>query len=395
MVHSDICQLPFELLLKIMFYLDFADIWYFGTCSLQTRVLAYRIIRIKYDIELLRPPIINPFGRLIHAAVAFLGRYGFQYDQLQQQVIVDTSIIQSVANHMAVAIYDRIPSKTYREFSLDFLLDKTLEILIDHALFDPTLILPKKLCEMDNFISKSEELMNQHTDIISNVTVSSQSMIQAHDIYALKSTGVLMADYLATMYPILTTLFDAGTAGDIHHRLLTNHIQRQLVQLKKKYHAYHSSQISHLPIPSSASIHQTPPYHDFQLFIQFLCALIRTELLTPKDIDHLSYHYINTFFITQPSDIALSMNKGLHMVMSKNHHSPVETSTDKLHISDYQWKLWLMEIQCRFTALLDLMKSIIIQYDRRSNPNEMANTIRILNDTASAISLSQSFNTRE
>ncbi|KAI7875247.1 uncharacterized protein EV154DRAFT_388555, partial [Mucor mucedo] len=260
--------LPFELVLKIAEYVEFSDVWYLGTCSRQCRLLAYQILKQHYNIDLIQPRIINPFGHLVHAAVAFLGRHGIQNQAIQP------AVLQSVANHMAIAIFDRIPNKKERSVSLDFLLDKTLGLLLDHFVYDPTLKLRLELKENQPECNKLV------------------------DIYAIKSTGVLMVDFLATLAQTVSSLFDTEEANEIHHRLLNFHLHRILDLIKRKYHTYHTnlSSYSH----DAPMIGQKKPQADnqeFQLFIQFLCALIQTDLFTLKDLEDLTYHHITSFFM--------------------------------------------------------------------------------------------------
>src|SRR5690349_1010000 len=110
-----ICDLPFELLLQVAHHLSFSDLWYFSTCSKQAKIIGYELILNKYDINLIRPKIINPFAQLTHSAVAYLDRHSDH-----------PSTIQSVANHLTVAINDRIPIDSGMNATLEFLLDKCL-----------------------------------------------------------------------------------------------------------------------------------------------------------------------------------------------------------------------------------------------------------------------------
>ena len=237
MVRYGFHVLPFELVLKISEYLGFSDIWYLGHCSRQSRLLSYQILKQQYDIDLIQPRIVDPFGKLIHAAVAYMERHG-----IDENKAIKTSVLQSVANHMAIAIYDRTPYKTGRAISFDFLLDKTLGILLDHYMHDPTLRLDKMATTQEgvDYGKKLDQIMlsMQQRPTPSTETISAEHQ----DIYSIKSTTVLMVDYLAILYQTISALFEAEFASDIHHRLLINHLHRLLER--------YQIQVSHLSYQS-------------------------------------------------------------------------------------------------------------------------------------------------
>lgn len=370
MSNDNFYRLPFEIVLKITEYVDFSDIWYFGTCSRQSRFLSYQILKQHYNIDLIQPRIINPCDQLIHAAVAYLGRYG-----IQKQVIQPT-VLQSVANHMAIVIFDRIPNRTERAISLDFLLDKTLGLLLDHFLYDPSL-------KWDKVSKENEErltCMQQQTEFD-----------DSRDIYAIKSTGVLMVDFLATLYQTISVLFDAESASDIHHRLLKSHLHRILEIIKHKYHVYHTnlSSFSHnAPLINLKNTHNYS--HDFQLFIRFLCALIQTDLLTSKDAEEFTFHHINSFFMTRPSDVSFTTLGGFKIILrnANENLTIINTATkNKRPAFYYQWKLWLQETQFRLNILLDLIRATV--HKDGSLPTEFKYFTALLQDSVSALTLSQ------
>lgn len=378
MSNNNLFRLPFELVLKITEYLEFSDIWYLGTCSRQCRILSYQILKQHYSIDLIQPRIINPFGHLIHAAVAYLGRYGFQ-----SQVIQPT-VLQSVANHMAIAIFDRIPNRTERAISLDFLLDKTLGLLLDHFLHDLTL-------ELSQISKENDEYGENLDEIITSMQQQQPEFIKSVDIYAIKSTGVLMVDFLATLYQTISVLFDTESASDIHHRLLIFHLHRILDGIKHKYHIYHTnlSSYSHnAPMINLNNTHNCS--HDFQLFIRFLCALIQTDLLTSKDVEEFTFHHINSFFMTRPSDVSFTTLGGFKIILrnSNANLAIINTATkNKRPAFYYQWKLWLQETQFRLSMLLDLIRATV--HKNAPSPPEFKYFTALLQDSVSALTLSQ------
>ncbi|KAL0096255.1 hypothetical protein J3Q64DRAFT_1706942, partial [Phycomyces blakesleeanus] len=125
-------DLPFELVLKISSYLRFADVWYLGTCSKLYRQLAYQILFHDYNINLIKPFLINPLDNLIHAAVAFLSRHCYSSTTNN----INQSILNSVSNRLAKEIYYRTPESPDFGSSLEFLLDKSFITLFSHIFCD-------------------------------------------------------------------------------------------------------------------------------------------------------------------------------------------------------------------------------------------------------------------
>lgn len=382
MANDDFCHLPFEIVLKISGYLSFSDVWYLGTCSRQSRILSYQILKQQYDIDLIQPRVINPFGHLIHAAVAYIGRHGVNDDGS-----IEASVLQSVANHMAIAIYDRIPSKTGRAISFDFLLDKTLGILLDHCLQDPTLQLDCK--EQGDYDESINQIMSTIDESIPRETVSEQV-----DIYAIESTGVLMVDFLSTLYQTISALFDTEFANDIHHRLLLSHLHRLLDGIKHRYHVYHSNLSSFSESTPTATTSNNYS-RNFKIFIKFLCVLIQTELVTAKDVEEFTCQHINKFFMTQPSDVSFSTQGGFKIVMRNTNQNLAIVNTvskNKRPAIYYQWKLWLQETQFRLSVLLDLMRALVHKNATSSPPIEFKQFSILLKDAVSALTLSQAMN---
>lgn len=163
-----ISKLPLELQLQVTSYLDFADLWYLGTCSRTCQSLVHQAILHKYHINLKGMHI---FDRSIHAAMAHVERH-------------DTAT-QDVAHQIAVKIHDWVPLIQCKS-SLDILIYKTIGIILDHVLYDNTSI-----------------------DDTSN------------------AFGHLVVNCLSALHSNLITLFD-NTAADTFHRLLLAHIIRHL-----------------------------------------------------------------------------------------------------------------------------------------------------------------------
>ncbi|KAI7886628.1 hypothetical protein K492DRAFT_176692 [Lichtheimia hyalospora FSU 10163] len=160
--------LPLELQLQVTSYLDFADLWYLGTCSRTCQSLVHQAILHKYHVNVKG---MHPFDRSIHAAMAHVERH-------------DTAT-RDVAHQLAGKIRDWVPLIQCRS-SLDILIYKTLGIILDHVLYDNTSI-----------------------DDTSN------------------AVGHLVVNCLSALHSNLMTLF-GNTTADIFHRLLLAHIIRHL-----------------------------------------------------------------------------------------------------------------------------------------------------------------------
>ncbi|KAK4513821.1 uncharacterized protein ATC70_005827 [Mucor velutinosus] len=375
MSHSTLLSLPYELVLHIGQYLEFADVWYLGTCSHASRTLSFQLLQSLYQINLIKPRIINPFGQSIHAAVAYLARHGNTGSTSQQQ-----HIIQSVANHLAIGICDRMPSKSGRAFSLDFLLNKSLAILLEHCLLDSTL----------HAFMKSQEthiLSQQFDQIISSIRAQHEQPFEQQ-----RYTGVLMVDFLAGLHDTLVAVLEEeDMLSNIYHHLLTSHLQKQLRAIQSRYQSHHSDQ-------SSYSNQQAPrkdslPSQEFKLYIKLICCLAQTNLISSNDIDSLTYHYINHFFLTRPSDVSFSRDSGLKIYIRQHneHLSIINTVTlNKRPAYHYQWRLWLEETQLRLSVLLDLLRAMIQKNCSQGGAApDFVHITAMLQDTVSALTLSK------
>ncbi|KAL9547447.1 hypothetical protein MBANPS3_006164 [Mucor bainieri] len=387
MPNASLLSLPYELVLHISQHLAFADIWYLGTCSHASRTLSFQLLQSLYQIDLIKPRIINPFGQSIHAAVAYLTRHGSTDDAEQQQ-----HIIQSVANHLAIGIYDRMPSKSGRAFSLDFLLNKSLAILLEHCLFDSTLHATMN--------SQEAHVPSQQFDqIIASIRAQQQQEQSLEQQQQQRyTTGVLMVDFLVALHDTLVAILEEeDMVNNIYHHLLITHLQQQLRAIQSRYQSHHSDQSAYAN--QHAPRKDAPPSQDFKLYIKL------TSLLVSSDVDALAYYHINHFFLTRPSDVSFSRDAGLRIyIRQRNAHlAIINTVThDKRPAYHYQWRLWLEETQVRLGVLLDLLRAMIQKnYCSSSSSSQQqggsaaaapdfVHITAMLQDTVSALTLSES-----
>ncbi|KAG2192136.1 hypothetical protein INT46_004307 [Mucor plumbeus] len=383
---ANLLNLPFEIVLQISQHLEFSDIWYLGTCSKPSRKLSYQLLKSQYQIDLIKPRIINPFGQSIHAAVAYLMRHGKSQGGQQQQQ--QQHIIQSVANHLAIGIYDRMPSKSGRAFSLDFLLNKSLAVLLEHCLFDSTLHALMNSPQETNIPSQKFD------QIIS--TIRAQQQQQQLQEQPQSSTGVLMVDFLSTLHETLGAIIEEDLVNRVHHHLLMNHLQRQLRVIRSRYQHHHSDQSSYSE--NKEPCKDSKANEDFKLYIKFLCSLAQTNLISSKDLDDLAHLHINHFFLTKPSDVSFSSESGFKIYI-RNHNeylSIINTVThNKRPAYHYQWRLWLEETQLRLAVLLDLLRAMIQKNCSRGEPPDFIHITAMLQETVSALTLSETLHQTE
>lgn len=368
---NKLIELPFELILKISQHLTFSDLWYLGICSHNYRTLSYQLIHQQYAIDLIQPRVINPLNNLIHAAVAYLGHYGYKNNKVQLY------IIQSVANQLVLEIDDRLPTSNDREASLDFLLDKTLSVLLDHCLHDPTL--PSSTHSPDQI----------HGSLPIHIRTDRHEEEEEVSSTGISFVGVVMVDFLVIFYEILMYLFSSDRAFEIYHRLLINHLHRILDTIKHNYHTYHITLSSYSQNTPELNIQQTKHCQEFKQFINLLCLLIETNLVTNEDIEAIVVHRINSFFMTRPSDVTFTTLGGFKILIRNPNSSLVIVNTVTKHKSPafyYQWKLWLQETLFRLRILLDLFRCIISKPG--ASPPEFNQLSQLLQETVSAISLS-------
>ncbi|KAI9471961.1 MAG: hypothetical protein EXX96DRAFT_582384 [Benjaminiella poitrasii] len=431
-------QLPFELISKISENLKYPDIWYLGTCSRKSRHLSHQLLKTKYHIDLLvdqqhqqqQASLHTSFDHLIHAAVAHLERYGITRirasddDEGHNRFIIEPSVLQSVANHMAIAINDRVlmdhESNDERHATLNSLLDKTLGILIDHYLLDP---------ELGDY---SVEKTFKPTSIERKLFLSDREWkllnLQPEES---SLTCILLADYLAVLHETLGVIFYDACFLSNHRRILLNHLQRQLGSIRLTYQKYHIDRLTTSSSLTATDCDVDSPANSFMmdddnivkatlkeksrefvLLIQFLCALIQADLLSSSDVDQFVNAHVHRFFITQPSDLRYTLanttsavgdgssSNGLTILLhtcSNNSDQQLTITHDINHTtttttnqcsSSYLWKLWLSEIQLRLQVLLDILRFLIIKNIANSNRRHGVEHITsLLEDTIHALSI--------
>ncbi|KAF7725866.1 hypothetical protein EC973_009198 [Apophysomyces ossiformis] len=258
-------DLPLEPLLRIASHLNFDDIYYLMLCSKASRHLAQQILYHKYHIDLTRP---ESFNRLVHAASAFISRHGYV------DHTINTQVLQGVANRLAVEIYDRSPSRNW-EACLDFYLDKTLGIILDHVVLDLSM------------------------DPLPTAPVAGHE--NTAEIFLPSRMGRLMAHLLSTLYPTLTAMFESEAAV-IHHRLLINHLSRHLDSLAYRYG--HQKKVSNKGLEQALR-------HRLRVFVRFICELVQTDLVSPTDLRILTRQPIPTSFKRQRYGRELDLQLGI------------------------------------------------------------------------------------
>ncbi|KAL0094666.1 hypothetical protein F4703DRAFT_1902466 [Phycomyces blakesleeanus] len=323
-------KLPLELLLRVSQQLAFDDIFYFATCSRQAQSVAHQLMWHKYGIDLTKPRL-NSYSHLVHSAVAFLHRHATTSSNIQ----TNSPTLQGVANRLAVEIYDRSPSRNW-EPCLDYYLDKTFFILLDHVLRDPALDpLPEDIVPKP---PKTE--------------------------YCPTHMGRLMTNFLATLYPTLTAMFETNPVDAIHHRLLITHLNRHLDSLTQRLNSYHrnSFQIK-LPISTarlrSLRILNQSLRRGFRVLVRFIGTLAQTDLLSPADLHVLTQQRILTFFLV---------------------HRPSSTT------NECPWHQPIEEIEFKMTVMTDLIQAMSCrQSSRCDSGKELQRFISLLTESISSL----------
>ncbi|KAI9322699.1 hypothetical protein BX666DRAFT_649473 [Dichotomocladium elegans] len=362
---TSVCDLPLELLLRISSYVSFSDLWYFGTCSRACQKVAQQLVHHKYHIDLLRQQRINSFNHIIHSAVAFLCRHGYE-DKSQR---VNHIAIQSVANRLAVEIYDRTPQSNWAP-CFDFFLDKMLGILLDHVLYDSSLDEP--LPSMDDLPSLCK-------------TKNYTSTKMSH----------LMSNLLVTLYPTLTALFDTDPASTIHHRLLLTHISRHIDSLTRRYHQQHRRWMQQqLSKPNAITeTRNSPPNtstvkQGFRVLVQFIGTLAQTELMTAADLSILTQQRIVYFFQSQPATPSPNSDEedveGDAQVAHSDGSSSTTITTSKGYFDERQYLIEETEFQ--IIVLFDLLRAAVCrQYTRWDSGKELHLLASLFNETVGSI----------
>ncbi|ORZ07622.1 hypothetical protein BCR42DRAFT_425882 [Absidia repens] len=384
--------LPLEVLLKIADYIHFADLWYLATASRSCRKLAHHIIWHKYGIDLYKPRL-NAYSHLVHSAVAYVCRHGHysspsSSSPLSQPLVSPTSpnsssdsfpfsypsssslpspilsptytspspststasditnhhVLQGVANRLAVEIYDRSPLRDW-EPCLDFLVDKTLGILLDHVLLDTCL------------------------DTIPDIETAGTGIPQLSTTipqikrcpYSPTRMGKLITDFLTTLYPTLTALFD-DHAASIYHRLLINHLTRHLDALTHRYHYHHKRRLDCKHMKAWRLMNRSVR-HSVLVLVRFMGTLVQTDLLTAGDLRILTHQRIVALFLVQQC------------------HQQDENSTKlRAIMASLSRRGWMDEIEFQMTILLDLVRAIIgrqsIRWDAHMELDLFASMLR-------------------
>ncbi|KAI8077718.1 uncharacterized protein BX664DRAFT_343323 [Halteromyces radiatus] len=375
-------DLPYELLFKVAQHLTFSDLWYFGTCSKSLRRLAWELILTKYQINLIRPKVINPFAQLVHAAVAYLERYGHL-----------TTTIQSVANHLTVAINDRTPHQDDNDdihgmaATLDFLLDHCLAILIDSIFLDlPSTCSDHQWNQLsppfydqqyytNPSTSSSSSLASSNTS--STTTTMNNNVTPMNSSYDTSTTcaALRMADFLSILDSILNVLFVAPP----HRRLLMSHLHRVLVQLTKQYRKKDQSETAKMGL---------------RVCILFICRLVQHGLLSVSDVNAFA-RQLPEFFITQPSDVQFGRLGDLY---DQNDDDDDDEGTIYtiggnivMRMEHPRWQLWFQETELRMMILLDLVRVVVGQLhdqrqDRHLDRLDLHHLTSMLQDTFAAFS---------
>ncbi|KAI9300104.1 hypothetical protein BJ944DRAFT_273509, partial [Cunninghamella echinulata] len=341
-------SLPLEILLKIANYVHFSDLWYLSTASQSCRKLAHHIIWHKYGIDLYKPRL-NAFSHLVHSAVAYVCRYGIVHEEGTTNHLV----LQSVANRLAVEIYDRSPLQNW-EPCLDFLVDKTLGILLDHVLFDT--------CH-----DKIPEINTSGT--ISLSTTATNTNTTLHQIqrcpYSPTRMGKLITDFLTTLYPTLTALFD-DHAASIHHRLLINHLNRHLDTLTHRYHYHHKRRLECKHMKSWKLINRSVR-HSVRVLVRFMGTLVQTDLLSANDLRILTHQRIVALFLVQQYHLHQKQQQqhSKEKELDKDQKGNVSTITSIM--ASLSERGWQDEIEFQMTILLDLVRAVIDRHFVRSD----------------------------
>lgn len=331
----DLLHLPLDLLLKISKYLTFADLWYLSTCSRYCRTLSHQIIWHRYHIDLSKPQL-HAYNHIVYGALAYINRHGYQQNEK-----VDFTVIQSVSNRLAVEIYDRSPLKNW-EHCLDYFLDKTLGIVIDHIMLDPLL---------DNVPDHNNTTYHHHHCTEFNPT----------------RIGQLMSCFLTTFYPTLLALFETEPTTEIHHRLLINHINRHIDTITNQYHHQHYQRCT------------TPNRHhykalqqhtlllrlQFRILIRFIGTLLQTELLNANDLSIITRQRIQSFFLIDEPPFKKKRRNSQKIALYeslKNHHSPQ----------------WLEEVEFQIEIFSDLTRAALLI-------DSSSEVVTVLNNTVNTL----------
>ncbi|KAI7901890.1 uncharacterized protein BX663DRAFT_512753 [Cokeromyces recurvatus] len=386
---TNLLHLPLELLLRISEYLSFADVWYLATCSRYCRAIAHQIIWYRYHIDLSKPQL-NAFNHMVHAALAYVSRHGYKLDT----DTIDYTILQSVSNRLAVEIYDKSPLKNW-EPCLDFFLDKSLGIIVDHMLLDPLLDVVPKHIDTTTHNKATSSILEQDT---SNIKHYYRPLLMT-DFYPTRM-GRLITSFLTTFYPTLTALFEIEPITEIHHRLLLNHIHRHLDSLATRYHSHYNRRL--LLVTSSttsprASTIMTLQQHsrflrlNFCILIRFIGTLVKNDLLSANDLNTITRQRIQFFFLNDNQRKEEEKERQherkrvkLNQLQKRNHSLTLYESLKK-NATHYCWQMWFEEIEFQIEIFLDLTKVVILLERSSRSRTDLSVVSSMLDNTISAL----------
>ncbi|KAI8086819.1 uncharacterized protein B0P05DRAFT_532498 [Gilbertella persicaria] len=365
----NLLHLPLEVLLKIAEFLSFADLWYLAICSHHCKAIAHQIIWHRYRIDLSKKQL-PAFELTVHAALAYVSRHGYKANNS-----IDHTIIQSVANRLVVEIYDRTPLKNWQH-SLDFLLDKTLGIIIDHVFLDPLLDIVPKHSSYNNNTKAPYPLLSSE--------------------FHPTRMGRLITNFLTTMFPTMMALFETEPTTEIHHRLLVNHINRHLDNLTSRYHSHHKRSLLLITSPGSArsaTVASTIHQHNqllrlnFRILIRLIGTLVQTDLLSANDLDIITRQRVQFFFLTSSSEDDYPRKKRTRYTRKIQKEDQVALYESlKNHATQYCWQMWLEEIEFQMEIFLDLTRAVLLLQEQTSQSRTDLNVVStLLDNTVSAL----------
>lgn len=400
----NLLELPLELLLKISEYLSFADLWYLATGSRHCRALAHQIIWHRYRIDLSRPQL-NAFNNIVHAALAYISRHGYNKNN-----VIDYTIVQSVSNRLAVEIYDRSPLKNW-EPCLDFFLDKTLGIILDHVFLDPLLDTVRKHSTFTDLrLQKNRKTTSAILDQPTITNLSNNQHLLVTEFYPTRM-GRLMTNFLTTLYPTMIALFETEPTTEIHHRLLLNHINRHLDNLSSRYHNHHRRRLSLNASPRStrvtalAAVQQHNQFLrlNFRILIRFIGTLVQTDLLSANDLDVITRQRIQFFFLTFQQVVHTNDDVEGEPIKRKSRRLEQLPQQQYQQISfynslksknNYCWQMWLEEIEFQMEIFLDLTRAVLLLQQDQIDPitDGLSTVSTMLDNTVSALISTRSNN---
>ncbi|KAI9257665.1 hypothetical protein BY458DRAFT_518577 [Sporodiniella umbellata] len=333
---KQLLSLPFSILLHVSEHLSFSSLWCLSSTSQQCRKLGHQLILHKYQIDLSKPQL-NRFDHLIYSALAYIGEHGYHGNQ------IDTTIIQSTSNRLAVEIYDRSPLKNWEQ-CLDYLLDKALGIIVDHAFLDLRLdVIPKH--------------------------------ISSKEFQPTKMSG-LISSFLNTLYPTLIALFETEPTSKIHHRLLLNHINRHFHHVSTNYHQlyYRRLYISSSPNTKRTTITAANEYNsllrlNFRILVRFIGTLVQTDLLSITDLETLAKQQIQHFVHSEEKTEPHPKRRRLKMNTQTNtgYHQQLE------------------EIEFQMELFSDLTRAVLLLQQQTPSNNGLSTVSNMLHDTVSGL----------